>query len=997
MLYWRGSELISEWSYDAITDSHSRIPRPSLASRRACIGTSCILKSPESENCDRGLEDMTAPTTNRILGLAGTLWNDGDLGSTHPQCLDFKPPFQPREPLVFCKEYAKFGCCDLEKDEQISQNFYVIMDHFDYSGYVTCAKYIRNVLCQECSPYAAHLYDAEDANTPMRELPGLCGDYCTEFWQQCRYTVSLLTDNNATAGIEENRDRFCDFLELKDREYCYPNVLSNDKLNANLGDVRADTEGCLQLCLMEVANGLRNPVAMVHADDGTHRFFVAEQLGYVWTYLANGSRVDRPFLNLTRAVLTSPWAGDERGFLCMALHPRFKEVRKAYVYYSVSVKKEEKIRISEFTLSTDDMNQLDHSSERTILEVVEPASNHNGGQLLFGHDGYLYIFIGDGGRAGDPFGKFGNSQNKSTLLGKVLRLDVDHNSDVDPYSIPSDNPFVGEKDSLPEVYAYGVRNMWRCSIDRGDPVTGQGRGRLFCGDVGQNKFEEVDLIVKGGNYGWRAKEGFSCYDNKLCYNSSLDDVLPIFAYPHKLGKSVTGGYIYRGCQMPNLNGLYIFGDFMSGRLMSLKENSNRGDWEYKEICMGKSQTCRFPKLINSYYKYIISFAEDEAGELYFLATGAPSATARAGVIYKIIDPSRRAPPGKCIVKPTPVSIKGKLIHFHPKEEFVIDKKPTTTAAPTTTPKATTGFPNPPATVDPNRRPTNTTRKNSARPTRTRATVKPVKATVRPAKATVKPPTGTTTAYTISRTRAVTARPGHDSKPSSSYIGPTVTPKPRTPAATGSRRPSQPTPPAADRPTPPTAVRTSPVGVSTDQPHSTPRPVFWTASPKSTSRTQRPDFTSSKAEDISLKGKGHKTDATTENRVNKKGRGSKHGKRRRRKHRTGSVRLISAELLSDRGRVEIFIRGEWGTVCDDLFNSKAAAVVCRQLGFPVALRVAKRAELGGGNGSILLDDVECEGTERTLLECKRAKVGQHNCAHDEDVGVVCGHHHDEDEY
>uniref|UniRef100_A0A672Z4Q4 HHIP-like protein 1 n=1 Tax=Sphaeramia orbicularis TaxID=375764 RepID=A0A672Z4Q4_9TELE len=287
--------------------------------------------------------------------------------------------------------------------------------------------------------------------------------------------------------------------------------------------------------------------------------------------------------------------------------------------------------------------------------------------LLFGHDGYLYIFIGDGGRAGDPFGKFGNSQNKSTLLGKVLRIDVDNNDDGAPYSIPSDNPFLGEKETKPEIYAYGVRNMWRCSIDRGDPSTGTGRGRMFCGDVGQNKYEEVDLIVKGGNYGWRAKEGFSCYDRKLCQNSSLDDILPIYAYPHKMGKSVTGGYIYRGCQMPNLNGLYIFGDFMSGRLMSLKENPLTGEWKYTEICMGRDQTCRFPKLINSYYKYIISFAEDEAGELYFLATGSPSAKARAGVIYKIIDPSRRAPPGRCSIKPSPVKIKGKLVHFYPKE------------------------------------------------------------------------------------------------------------------------------------------------------------------------------------------------------------------------------------------------------------------------------------------------------------------------------------------
>ncbi|XP_059420513.1 HHIP-like protein 1 [Carassius carassius] len=799
-------------------------------------------------------------------------------GNAHPQCLDYKPPFQPPEPLLFCKEYAKFGCCDLDRDNQISQHFYQIMDYFDQTGFMACGKYIRSILCQECSPYAAHLYDAEDANTPMRELPGLCGNYCQDFWLHCRYTLSLLINNNQTYAIEEDRSKFCKYLELKDPEYCYPNVLSNAELNANLGDVKADPEGCIQLCLEEVANQLRNPVAMIHANDGTHRFFVAEQLGYVWTYLANGSRIDRPFLNLTRAVLTSPWAGDERGFLCIALHPRFTTVKKAYVYYSVSVKKQEKIRISEFLVSDSDMNMLDHSSERTLLEVEEPASNHNGGQLLFGSDGYLYIFIGDGGKAGDPFGKFGNSQNKSTLLGKVLRIDVDNNDYGAPYSIPSDNPFVGETDARPEIYAYGVRNMWRCSIDRGDPVSGQGHGRMLCGDVGQNKYEEVDLIQKGGNYGWRAKEGFSCYDKKLCTNSSLNDILPIFAYPHQIGKSVTGGYIYRGCQMPNLNGLYVFGDFMSGRLMSLKENPDTGKWSYKEICMGADKTCSFPKLINSYYKYIISFGEDEAGELYFLATGAASATARAGVVYKIVDPSRRAPPGKCNFKPTPVNIKGKLIHFSPKEEYVINKKPSTTAIPK--PKPT------------------------------------------------KP--------------SVTSRPRVQH----------TTPRRVPPATTG--HPSTPKP---------HALSTRPPSLTT------PRRPYWTTAPKTTTKTQT-------------------------SRPGKRGRGKPRRKGDRGgRPRAGTVRLVSADGQKDRGRVEIFVRGEWGTVCDDMFNIQAAAVVCRQMGFAVALWVAKRAELGAGDIGvrILLDDVECEGTERTLLHCKHAKLGKNNCSHDEDVGVVCGHY------
>ncbi|XP_013920947.1 PREDICTED: HHIP-like protein 1, partial [Thamnophis sirtalis] len=261
--------------------------------------------------------------------------------------------------------------------------------------------------------------------------------------------------------------------------------------------------------------------------------------------------------------------------------------------------------------------------------------------------------------------------NRSTLLGKVLRISVDNN-DVGPlYQIPPDNPFINESKARPEVYAYGARNMWRCSFDRGDPNTKEGKGRLFCGDVGQNKFEEIDIVEKGKNYGWRAREGFSCYDKKLCLNSSLDDVLPIYAYPHKMGKSVTGGYVYRGCESPNLNGLYIFGDFMSGRLMSLKENHKTGEWEYNEICMGTGQTCMFPGLINNYYQYIISFAEDEAGELYFMSTRIPSATAPNGVIYKIVDTSRRAPPGKCHVDPLPVKVKGRPIKFASKEKLIV--------------------------------------------------------------------------------------------------------------------------------------------------------------------------------------------------------------------------------------------------------------------------------------------------------------------------------------
>ncbi|XP_066541290.1 HHIP-like protein 1 [Hoplias malabaricus] len=933
------------------------------------------------------------------------LFQSPQQAGAHPQCLDYKPPFQPLEPLVFCKEYAKFGCCNLEKDNQIYQRFYQIMDYFDHSGFMACGKYIRSILCQECSPYAAHLFDAEDANTPMRELPGLCRGYCNDFWHQCRYSLSLLTNDNITTAIEGDQEKFCDYLELKDPEYCYPNVLDSDELNANLGNVQADPEGCLQLCLQEVANGLRNPVAMIHADDGTQRFFIAEQLGYVWTYLPNGSRVDRPFLNLTKAVLTSPWAGDERGFLCIALHPRFSVVKKAYVYYSVSVKKQERIRISEFTLSATDMNMLDHSSERTLLEVVEPASNHNGGQLLFGLDGYLYIFIGDGGRAGDPFGQFGNSQNLSALLGKVLRIDVDNNDDGVPYTIPSDNPFIREKEARPEIYAYGVRNMWRCSIDRGDPITGKGRGRLFCGDVGQNKFEEVDLIEKGGNYGWRAKEGFSCYDKKLCLNSSLDDVLPIFAYPHRLGKSVTGGYIYRGCEMPNLNGLYIFGDFMSGRLMSLKENPDTGQWDYTEICMGKDKTCRFPKLINSYYKYIISFGEDEAGELYFLATRVASAASRTGVVYKIVDPSRRAPPGKCNNKPTPVQIKGKLIQFYPREEFVINKKPTTTAAPKTKPTTK------PSLTTVQTRARNTLKPPNAPPSAPTQASKSQTPTQKPRTSFTKPqipkPTPQQTPKPVTTNSPILRRQHKPAVTVHPFLDQSTTTRPRymttlwvklsqTPAPSQTTRsPTTPQRVTSRNSNPPSTKQLS----TSRNTHpdlipsmTTPKP-YWFPASKPTSKNQKPNFTLPKSEEKPQEGSEGKSIQQTETlRKREPGRGRRRGKGVRRRSRAGQVRLVNTDNKSDRGRVEIFIKGKWGTVCDDLFTLKAATVVCRQLGFSQAIRVARHAELGPGphDLSILLDDVECEGTERTLLHCKHAKVGKHNCAHEEDVGVVCGH-------
>uniref|UniRef100_UPI00358EDF53 HHIP-like protein 2 n=1 Tax=Myxine glutinosa TaxID=7769 RepID=UPI00358EDF53 len=600
--------------------------------------------------------------------------------SCHPQCLDYRPPFESQKPLRFCTDYVLLGCCNEQRDEQLADMFHTIMANLDRAVSQRCGHYVKSIMCQECSPYAAHLFDAEDILTPVRGLPGLCTDYCHAFHSECHSLLFLITNDTTLLRLESNGKRFCKKLSLPDPNYCFPDIRDNSALKMGLGIMPTNAEGCLQLCLQEVANNFRNPVTAQHSGDGTHRLFVAEQLGLIWVLLPDGSRLSEPLLNLTDRVLTSPWFGDERGFLGLAFHPKFHRSGRLFVYYSASSSNgHEVIRISEFQMDAQDENRADPTSERLLLEVKEPAANHNGGQLLFGDDGLLYIFTGDGGMAGDPFGTFGNAQNKSSLLGKVLRVDVDARGQGLPYGIPLGNPFVGERAARPEVFAYGVRNMWRCSFDKGDPASGAGRGRLFCGDVGQNRYEEVDIVLRGGNYGWRAREGFACYDRGLCHNTSLNDILPIFAYNHSTGQSVTGGFVYRGCHSPNLNGLYIFGDYMSGQLMALKEEGKGegkppGRWLKQDICMGQGQTCMFPGLINTHYQYIISFTEDEAGEVYFMASGLPSTISPTSSIYRIVDPSRASAPGKCKFIPKPVTIKSKLVPFVQKQELVLDTK-----------------------------------------------------------------------------------------------------------------------------------------------------------------------------------------------------------------------------------------------------------------------------------------------------------------------------------
>lgn len=287
----------------------------------------------------------------------------------------------------------------------------------------------------------------------------------------------------------------------------------------------------------------------------------------------------------------------ESGLLGLAFHPQFASNGRLYLYYTGGSPLTS--YLSRFVRRGD--GSFHASDEEILLTVAQPFANHNGGQLAFGPDGYLYLALGDGGSGGDPFG---NAQNTNVLLGKILRLDVDGAA---PYAIPPDNPFASGG-GRPEIWAYGLRNPWRFAFDR---VTGE----LWAGDVGEDQYEEIDTIRRGGNYGWAIMEGAHCFNSATCNTTGL--ILPVFEYTHSEGCSVTGGYVYRGNALSALQGRYLFTDFCSAKV-----------WTLLPLAGGAVQVGMLDTLLGS----PSSFAEDQAGELYALNL-AGSAGAN---IYKLV-------------------------------------------------------------------------------------------------------------------------------------------------------------------------------------------------------------------------------------------------------------------------------------------------------------------------------------------------------------------------
>ncbi len=412
--------------------------------------------------------------------------------------------------------------------------------------------------------------------------------------------------------------------------------------------------GAYTIHLQPVASGLVAPVQVTHPPGDSSRLFVVDQAGQV-RIVQNGTLLPAPFLDITaRMVIVNP-GYDERGLLGIAFHPDYEHNGRFFVRYSkprvgaagepcagTSRECHEEI-LSEFHVATGNPNTADPASETILFRVDKPQFNHNGGAIAFGPDGFLYFTLGDGGGANDGLadnppshGSTGNAQNLGVPLGKVLRIDV---STPGTYSSPPSNPFVGIAGARPEIYAYGFRNPYNFSFDDG---TG-GDGRLIVADVGQNLFEEVDVVQRGLNYGWPIREGLHCFDPfapntvpaTMCNTVGLVD--PVAEYPHSAGPdpfgiAVVGGFVYRGAELPGLNGLYVFGDFSTGF------GAPDGHLFLTDLSLPAPAAVQRLKLEGNdapFNLYLKGFGRDPAGELYVAASTALGPTGTAGVILKI--------------------------------------------------------------------------------------------------------------------------------------------------------------------------------------------------------------------------------------------------------------------------------------------------------------------------------------------------------------------------
>lgn len=376
---------------------------------------------------------------------------------------------------------------------------------------------------------------------------------------------------------------------------------------------------------IEVTNAFPNiriprPVVVTHAGDGSGRLFVGSQYGVIHVF-HNQPEVDKTevFLDIRDRVVFAE-VEDEKGFLGLAFHPHYADNGRFFVDYTTELKGQLTTIVSEFRVLPTNPNRADPGSERVILQVQQPFINHNGGTVIFGPDGYLYVALGDGGKL--PV-LSDNGQNRSTLLGSILRIDVDRAAAGRPYSVPKDNPFVGRADARPEIWAYGFRNVWRMAFDRQTNL-------LWAADNGEDLWEEIDIVRRGGNYGWPLREGRHRF-GKFGSDARPDLIEPVWEYYHRVGKSIIGGCVYRGKRHPALVGTYLYGDYVVGDIWSL-----RYDVCHKRVLANRP--------ISTTGRSIMTFGEDENGEVYV------TTDMTGGIIYGFASKPLPQDTGKVILR-----------------------------------------------------------------------------------------------------------------------------------------------------------------------------------------------------------------------------------------------------------------------------------------------------------------------------------------------------------
>lgn len=412
--------------------------------------------------------------------------------------------------------------------------------------------------------------------------------------------------------------------------------------------------------LEEVATGLTAPVDLDDPNDGSGRLFVTDQIGLIRVINSDEILLEEPLLNIQRKMVSLNGNYDERGLLGLAIHPDYVNNGRLFVYYSAPLTNNgtpgynHTSILSEFTISSTNENQVDPASERVILEVDQPQSNHNAGSIAFGPDGYLYVPLGDGGGANDTglghvedwyeVNLGSNGQDvENNLLGSVLRIDIDNG---DPYGIPADNPPISE--TYPEIWAYGFRNPYRMAFDP------EGRHELFLGDAGQDLWEEISIVISGGNYGWNVREGTHCFSTSNPTNpQAITDcptempngeplIDPIIEFPNSrhpnggLGTTVVGGVVYRGEILPAWDGRYIFGQWSTSfrspqGTIFVAEREEQGLWNFETVQIAN----REGSFLDA---YLLGFGQDQLGEVYVLTSLKSGPSGSTGGVYRIVSP-----------------------------------------------------------------------------------------------------------------------------------------------------------------------------------------------------------------------------------------------------------------------------------------------------------------------------------------------------------------------